>query len=192
MRYTILRPSKPFDPRNDTFKSMEDLRRYAPSIGDYDLEREAANRIRELYPDAVVMPVPIGLGSGETYLLGVLESIDAERNPERHIPFVAFVQAISQHIGDERVLKKRGQFTRSAWKCPVLAPTPGDGEWADLDVELRGTNLEQPVRIGAVAYRRTNTGNVVLYLKLPDVEMSIELLDPMPVLPVNVPEEFTR
>jgi hypothetical protein len=190
MRYTILRPNAPTDVRNLEFASAEYLRAEFPSIADCDLEEEAMRRVRELYPDAVVMPVPIKLGSGDSVLLGVLENISAPRDPEGKIPFVLFVQAISQSNADTVAIKKRRQFSRHIWKVPVLHPS---GEMRSLDVELRASDLEQPSKIKAVMFRRAakHGGRNVLYLELNGVEVSVEFLDTPDGTPIEL-RPYTR
>lgn len=179
MRYTILKPSGPFDPRRAEYPSLDHLREKMPSTADCELESQAAEAVRELYPDAIAMPVPIRIGSGEMLLLGILacaQPVDLE-GP---IPFVGFVQAVPQHNMDQVAIKKRRQFNRTLWKAPVLAPR---GDAHEVKVELRASDLEIPSRVVARMYRRADKrgGRPVLYLDLNGVEMSVEFLDSIPL-----------
>jgi hypothetical protein len=181
MRYTILRPAEPLDPRHAGFASLDELRAAMPSVRDCDLEVETMLEVRALYPDGIAMPVPVRLGSGdEVFLLGILPDIGAPKNPDAKIPFVLFVQAIPQHDADRRQIQKREQFSRRLWKPPVLKPTSPIIAH-ELDVELRATDLEQPTRTAVQLYARPDRhgfSHWVLYLEVGGVEMSIELRDP--------------
>jgi hypothetical protein len=187
MRYTILRPSEPTDPRSLTFAHLDELRTMLPSITDCDLEVQAMQEVRKLYPNAVVMPVPLELGSGHVQLLGVLPDVGAPRDPGGKIPFVLFVQAIPQHDGDRRAVKKREQFSRRLWRTPVLEPVHGatNGmlpEIEDLDIELRTSEIDNPLTITAQVFSRPDRqgfGHRVICFQVGDAKVSIEFSDPM-------------
>lgn len=176
MRYTILRPGSPTDPRALSFASLEHLRAEFPSVLDCELESEAAERVRDLYPDALVMPLPIKLGAGETMLLGVIENLDTPHDADGTIPFVLFVQAISQNSGDQYAIRKNKQWSRSIWKVPVVRPRSLD--YGEVKVELRATDLDQPTRLHAKVFRRADDlgARKVVYLELNGIEMSLEIL----------------
>jgi hypothetical protein len=176
MRYTILKPNTPTDPRHLSFASLEHFRAEFPSIADCDLERQVIEQVRNMYPDAIVMPIPLEVGSGKTMILGVLESADSPTDPNGTIPYVLFVQAISQSGAETALIKRNGQFSRSAWAAPVIAPR---GDYELKRVELRGSNIEQPLRINAAVFRRADRhgGHRTIFLDLGEVQMSIELLE---------------
>lgn len=181
MRYTLLRPAEPVDPRDLNFASNDALNAALPIYKECDLQSQAMQEVRALYPDCVVMPVPLRLGSGDVFLLGVLPDVGAPRDPDAKIPFVMFVMATAQHGSDTTQIKKRQQWDRRLWKPPVLK-TPTDADPVeDLDIEFRASDLEQPIRMQAEVYTRTDRNGVrrlVMYLELGGVEMSIEVMDP--------------
>lgn len=181
MRYTILRPSEPVDPRSLALSSLDALYAALPVYQDCDLQVQAMQVVRTLYPDSVVMPVPITIGSGEIFLLGVLPDIGAPRAAHGKIPFVLFVHAVSQHGADAAQIKKRQQWDKRLWKPPVLRP-PATADVDELQIELRASDLDQPTRMTAKGYLRTDRQGFVhqvIYLELGDVEMSIEIEDPV-------------
>lgn len=181
MRYTLLQPFTPTDIRKLDIASTEELRSKLPSISDHDLESEAISAARDLYPDAVAMPVPLKIGSGETVLMGILPSIrKAAYTKDDTIPFVLFVQATSQSDMDRQAIKKHRQFQRSLWRTPVLAPK---GDYRPVDLEMRFHDMEQPMKVTGAMFRRAdkNGGRVVLYIHTENGSLSIEMFDPIPL-----------
>jgi hypothetical protein len=175
MRYTILRPSEPVDIRLLDFDSADHLRERFAVASDHDLESDVVRAVREEYPDAVAMPVPIKIGAGESQLMGVLPSIRAPREREGRIPFVLIVQAISESDIDRRAIRKNAQWNRTLWKSTVLRPRVEDFERVDVNVQF--ADMEQPMPLKATVWRRRDSGTLVLMIDTGNGAVSIEVCD---------------
>jgi hypothetical protein len=175
MRYMILRPSRPTDPRHLGIESTPHLHEVFPPTVECSLEEEAVEAVRLMYPDAVAMPVPFRIGSGDVYLLGILENISA-RPPslDGHdidgvtFPFVLLVHALAVDALDRRTNKERKQFTSRLWQAPVVDPTENV---STVWVELRASDLPNPVRTKAVVGERD--GRLTIRCSVGGVAMSI-------------------
>ncbi len=173
MRYQILKPiGETFDPREYDLKSAADLYSHVTSIADLDSEQQAADYTRHILPNATVMPIPIEVGSGQTVLLGFINDEQARRiaNPDREIPFVLFVQAISTNDADRHRIKRGGRggaFDRLIWKVRPVRPEMQ----RTFPVELRATDLEVPTFTDAkVGY---HDGKLTMYVEVGGIEMSL-------------------
>lgn len=175
MRYVIYRPHSTIDLRRVSFASLEDLRTTYPVHCECDTERQAVDAVRELYPDAIGMPVPIEFGSGEARVLGVLAG-PGKIDLDASIPFVLFVHAVAESNLDKMAIKRNTHWNGSAWKPPVLAPK---GAAQLVHAEIRASDLNIPTRVVAHAYRRADRlgKTLVIYAEVNGIEMSIELLD---------------
>lgn len=169
MRYKVLRPASPTDPRKLSFGSIDGLCSTMMQMNETDLEQAAIDMVRDSYPDAVVMPVPTKVGSGEVWLLGVLENIRAPSHPEGVLPFVMFVHAVAENGADRKLIDKRKHFNRAMWKLPVHKPVAHQGI---VRAELRATDLEDP-RIVEVLIGRLADERFVLSVELNGVAMSL-------------------
>jgi hypothetical protein len=182
MRYLILRPVSPTDPRHLAIESLPHLHELFPLTVECSLEEEAVESVRAMYPDAIAMPVPFRVGSGEMFLLGILASIATRPNGNEDInsiaiPFVLLVQAVAEDAIDRRTLKDRKQFTSRAWQPPVVDPA---GSVARYVVELRASDLATPVRTHATV--GTHDGKLAIRCAIGGVAMSITFEDPSAVL----------
>lgn len=178
MRYQVLRPKSPTDPRHLKLESTEHLNEVCPMIVEASIEDEAVEAVRAMYPDAIAMPVPFKLGSGEGFLLGILESIatrpsgdsDVHADP---IPFVLLVRATADDAVDRRTLRDRQQFSRQLWQAPVIDPTDNISRHT---VELRASNLPNPVRTKAVCGE--HNGRLTIRCVVDGVALSITFESP--------------
>ena len=146
---------------------------------DSDTEEEAVELARSMYPDAVAMPIPFRIGSGEVFLLGLLENISARPNPALHdlngiaIPFVLLVQAVAEDAIDRRSIKERKQFTSRLWQAPVVEPTENVSTHT---VELRASDLANPVRTKALVGERD--GRLTIRCMVGTIAMSLTFESP--------------
>ena len=185
MRFTILRPANPLDIRHLEIKSVDHLREQVPSISDHADEAEVVRAVRDLFPDAVAMPVPVRVGVGDMMLMGILPSVRTARNPDDIIPFVLFVQASPETSLDHQMTKKRRQWNRHLWRSPVLKPR-GDFRGVDLNVQFH--DMEVPMPVTGYMWRRSNGSGVyanaggctVLTIETLNGSMSIEFVDGIP------------
>lgn len=175
MLYLVLRPPHPFDPRDSEFRSMDNLHECIPIAMHCDTEREAVAYVRSRFPDAVAMPVPVPVGSGEIVLLGFVADPSRPVSDQDDIPFILFVQAMA---GGKTA--KRSAFDRSLWKVPVIRPEL----YGECDVDLRATDLEVPSFTKARIGHRD--GKQVIYVEVGGIEMSLMFLDPEIQLIVNL------
>lgn len=175
MRYVIYKPHTAVDLRRVSFASLEELSTKWPVHCECDLERQAVDAVRELYPDAIGMPVPVDIGSGEMRVLGVLAG-PGKIDLDDTIPFVLFVHAVAETSSDRMAIKRNAHWNGSVWKPPVLAPRVAAQR---IPVEIRASDLNVPMRVHAHAYRRADRlgKTLVIYAELNGVEMSIELLE---------------
>jgi len=163
MRYLILAPTDPIDPRHLELKSSDALHELAPVVMDCASEKHAAQFVRNRYPEAVAMPVPVTIGSGKTVFLGFVDDPSRKIDPDAPIPFVMFVQCVPQ---------KAAGFTREFWKIPVVKPEMAKTH----QIDLRHTDLDVPVfteaRVG------THNGRLAIHVEIGGVEFSIRFQDP--------------
>lgn len=186
MRYVILTPKNTptLDPRKLSFPSLDHLHQLVAVGQAFESERDAAAHVRTIYPDALCMPFPVRLGSGQVFLLGVLENCAittdiAHRGPEIDIPFRMFVYAQADQDYERVQLKRSSPWKSEVWKAPVLYP-PGDHR--EVAIEIRANNIDFPSRVTGRMYRRADQkgGRLVLYAMVGEAEVSIEFLEPIP------------
>lgn len=176
MRYKILRPSSPTDPRAFDFGSINDLYNACPVATEYELEQEAVDYARGVHPDLVAMPIKVPIGSGHVVLLGLVAH-DNQCDPELAIPYVMFVQAVPENNRDRTTLTRSNhpQYHRELWKPDVRRP-PSCVESTRHEVSIRATELEAYRSVPAFAFRRE--GKLVIYAQVGDAEISLEFVDP--------------
>lgn len=176
MRYALLTPADAttLDPRGRVFGSMESLNATFTLHGEYHLEQEAAEEAMETYPNGMAMPVPVKVGSGTIWMLGIIENISVARDPDAEIPFVMFVHAIAEREREKARITTHQHWNRKLWKPPVLKPM---GISVVTPVELRATDLDQPSLLDA-RFGMMADGRAVLYCELNGVEMSIVFNEP--------------
>ncbi len=174
MRYQILVPPNPTDPRELEIKSSDMLNDVLPIVMDCETEAQAVRYVRARYHDAVAMPFPVKVGSGEIVLLGIVPDPQRVIDPHGEIPFVMFVRMVAQHDADRHRLKKgpAGGFDRTLWKVPVINPELA----STYQVDLRATDLEVPTFTGA--HVGSHEGRLVIYVNVGGIEMSIRFEDP--------------
>lgn len=175
MRYYVLQPSSPVDPRELEFASLMDLRRELPIVAESDLESDAVDEVRRRYPNALAMPVPVDIGSGTTLLLGIVAG-DARIDAGRSIPFVLFVHAVPESGRDKRDIVATTQYSRTKWRLPVLRPPEHPAEVGHHQVSIRASDLDQFAAVDATTFRRD--ARQVIYVQVGDAEMSLEFQDP--------------
>jgi len=183
MRYRVMYPkasgdtSKPFDPSRMTFKDQASLYEHfhEPTEGDDGKLTELAAKaaVRRVYPDAVAIPMPVTVGNGTLWLLGLVDGRAREGFVEgQPIPCVAFVHAISDN-DTERMQLRKGRLTpfrEETWKLSPVIPDKG----VLLPVEIRATDARMPIFTQAfVGIRRGGRGELVLYSKAHGIELSI-------------------
>ena len=191
MRYAILQPARPVDPRQLDFASIEALHDALPKVADPPTEPAAVEWVRDRYPDAIVMPIPMRIGSGVTVLLGIIASVDVPHAGDGTIPFSAFVAPTPQTDKERLAIKNAAQgkgaapFARKMWSTPTAAPNVGVDM---LDLELRASNMETPVRLTGKVGRRLGADGVdrlCLQLEHGGTAISIEFRDAELVLVEN-------
>jgi hypothetical protein len=174
MRYQILLPDQPLDPRKVGVNSLARLYEVMRCTVECDLEEEAVQSVHDVYPSAVAMPIPLPVGSGEVMLLGILEDVrKAPGFSDAEIPFVMFVYAVAEHAADRKVIQKREQFSRRAWRTPVQVPSR---DARVHPVEVRAADLESPMRVDAQVGRVG--GHLVIHCDVGGITMSVRFEDP--------------
>lgn len=176
MRYLILKPTAPVDPRTLKLASTLELHAKIPPLVECEHERAAVAFVRKVMPDAVGMLFPIQIGSGQTVLLGFVAD-DVQRravDPEKPIHFELIVQPVPQNEGDRVHLKRRpGEaFTRALWKVP---PEPPD-LYKRHAVEIRATDAEVPIFVDALV-GRDQRGRLLIYADVAGIQMSMHFDD---------------
>lgn len=173
MRYLVLKPRDPFDPRALRITSLADLHNHIPTVADCDRERDAVTAVRSMYPDAVGMPCPIHVGSGDMWLLGFVEEAWKPINPDAVIPFCVFVQLVAENAMDKATLQRKPAhaFDRQLWKLPIVRPELG----ASHEVEIRASDLEVPAFVNARV--GTYNGRLTIYAEVGGIEMSMTFRD---------------
>jgi hypothetical protein len=171
MRYLILKPTKPTDPRELELASLADLHAVMVPVIDCENESQAVRQVRKMFPNAVGMPVPISIGSGKSFLLGFVEEANQVIDPDGAIPFAVCVQAIAQNDADRHAMKKGPAFDRALWKIKPIIPDLGTSH----RVELRATDLEVPAYVDAKVGH--HNGKLTIYVELGGVEMSLSFVD---------------
>lgn len=188
MRYELLLPADPktpVDPRRfDAIRSIADLNFWLKQHSMHDIERSAVDAVRQMYPDGLAMPVPVRVGSGTVWLLGIIESIRRQpTDAEDDIPFVLFVRAVPEGERDRDKIKTQAHriFHREAWKIPVAMPA------VILDTvraELRASDLENPNLVSVVV--GVTRGRNVLFLEINGVKMSLTFEKPFAEIGINL------
>lgn len=174
MKYLILKPTKPFDPRTLKLQTTTDLHAVMPPVIECETEREAVERVRRIIPDGAAMPCPLKIGAVEVVLLGLVDDPERQVSADSEIPFALCVQAISQNSGDTYQLKKnpRAIFEAALWRIPPIRPELAE----EVNVEVRGTDLSLPIfttaRIGADRHGRST-----IYVDIGGISVSITLTD---------------
>jgi hypothetical protein len=150
---------------------------------DCETEGQAVAYVRRLLPDAVAMPVPVAIGSGQTFLLGIVADGSRRIDPDGEIPFALCVQAVAQNDADRHRAKKGPVFDRLLWKvkpvCPELAQS--------YKVELRASDLDVPAYVDAKVGH--HNGKLVIYVELGGIEMSLGFDDPELVIKTGAPDD---
>jgi hypothetical protein len=176
MRYLILKPTEAVDPRELELASLANLHAAMPAVMDCETEAQAVAYVRRVLPDAVAMPVPVAIGSGQTFLLGIVADGSRRIDPDGEIPFALCVQAVAQNDADRHRMKKGQVFDRLAWKvkpvCPELAHA--------YKVELRASDLDVPAFVDAKVGH--HNGRLVIYVELGGIEMSLGFVEPMAIV----------
>lgn len=176
MRYLILKPrSGPIDPRGLDLASQAALHEAIPPISEHDTEEDAARRARRFLPDAVALPMPVRVGSGHTVLLGFISEEDQRRavDPDAALPFVLFVQPVTQTDHERAKLKKGASpFRMDVWKlwpiCPDIYEPAG--------VELRATEFPSPVF--TEARHGAHNGRLTIFVQVGESQMSMVFDNP--------------
>lgn len=175
MRYLVLKPATPTDPRKLHLVNHDALLAAAPAIADCELESEAVMTVREMYPDAVAMPIPVQIGSGTEWLMAVVADSDADVGaPEAEIPFVLFVRAVPERGRDKQRIADNASFDRKKWKSPVHHATATTAN--PFEIELRGTDLDTSVMATAIVGRLPD-GRTVITTEVGGIEVSIAFKD---------------
>lgn len=157
MRYLILKPvhKTTLDPRGLSCADDAEFYRHLVPLHDavrleqheYTSELETMYAVRKRYPDAVVMPVPVKVGVGVVFLLGVLPSVHVHHRIDpahQDVPFVMFVRACADNADERHRMKKAGGaiYNEPTWRVPT---TPAMRVGYALDGEFRSTNLKNPI-----------------------------------------------
>lgn len=172
MIYQILNPLEPLDPRQAKIDSLMRLYEIMPSLVECDLEEEAVREVHDRYASAVAMPVPVPIGSGEVFLLGILADVRDAPNL-KEIRFPLFVHAVAETARDRKLVKERNQFSRRAWRTPVRCPTK---EARTFKVEVRASDLETPMFVDATVGEIA--GRLILHCEIGGIAMSVHFEDP--------------
>ena len=179
MRYLILRPVSPADPRHLAIDGIPHLHELFPLTVECESEEEAVETVRSMYPDAVAMPIPLKIGSGEMFILGIVADVTDAPVPARWsdptdvvIPFVLLIQAVAEDSRERKDIRDRAHFSAHRWKAPVREPTDNVVEYT---VELRATDLANPVvttaRVGE------HDGRLTIYCVIGGIEMSMKFTE---------------
>lgn len=153
MKYHLHVPPAPLDPRRRTFDSLEAFDGAAPEVDlastvSGETETCAILEMRKRWPNAIVMPLPVELGSGRTIMLGVLPSVRGGVERGAEIPFVAFVRAQSENDADRKLFRKEAHrliFEPGIWKAPLDEPRMS----RHTQIEMRSTDLDLPMMVDA-------------------------------------------
>jgi hypothetical protein len=174
MRYQILKPDDPLDPRKHVFDSVGTLLAAIPLVIDTDLESEAAEDVFDRYPNGLAMPVPVKVGSGTVWMLGIIKDISTPLNPDAEIPFVLFVQAVAERDRERARISTHMHWNKKLWKTPVAKPR---GISVVTPVELRASDLDNPTIVSALVGVMPD-GRCVVYCEHNGVEMSLVFNEP--------------
>jgi len=171
MRYQLMFPPHGVPPVAD-YKTIEDFVESMHGISEEtDLESDAIARVRARWADAYAVVIPRAIGSGDIWVLGILESPHAELSvgSQPH-PFKAVIMAKAENASDKKSISKRSHFSREMWKLPV-EHVRGPA----TNIEIRRAGLVAPVR--AVATIGTVGVKPVLTFEIGGVPMSIRFDD---------------
>lgn len=183
MRYQVLIPPAPMDPRMLKLESLDALLKVAPEASVHLTETGTSQHIRHRWPDAVAMPMPVAIGSGDCMLLAIVADPTRLIGADVMIPCVAFVRPMADNDAEKRSMKRNpGKiFSRGLWKVPVIKPELN----ALHRVEIRANDLEVPMFTGArVGYHE---GRLTIYVEVGESEMSIRFEDPRLQIVSGVP-----
>lgn len=183
MRYQILQPSAPLDPRKHHFDSLDAFHAVLPVVDADDLEEDAVASVRRRYPDALAMPCPVKIGSGTVWMLAIIEGISVPRNPDDDIPFVLFVRAQAETDRERKAIGDYKHWNRKLWKAPVLQPMI-DTETVSMPVELRTSEIDEPRELHATV-GHARDGRVVIYCQLAGVELSLAFSEPVQIVRIQ-------
>lgn len=176
MRYQVLKALSPTDPRKLELVNLEALLAVAPVSIECELEIEAVTAVRDLYPDAVAMPIPVKLGGGTMWLMAIVASeADNTYDPNDDIPFVLFVRAVSEFGIDKKRFRDHTIFDRKKWKAPVHHASATTAK--AVEVEVRGTDLDAPETTSAIVGRLID-GRLVVTVEINGVAVSLAFKDP--------------
>lgn len=174
MRYQVLKPSAPLDPRALTLGSIDELLKHAPALVECDLEIEAVNAVRDVVPDGPAMPMPVQIGSGTTLLLGFVADATQHYKVNDRIPFIMFVLPLAENDRDRAIIRRSAAFDRMKWKMPVHAPQVTTATFHE--VEVRGTDLEDAVHTHACVGRLAD-GRLAITTEVSGIAVSIAFKD---------------
>jgi hypothetical protein len=168
MKYHLHIPLPPtLDPRKRTFDSLEAFTGAAPEVEvalSADTEMACILELRKRWPNAIVMPIPVELGSGSTIMLGVLPTVRGGVERGAEIPFVAFVRAQAENEADKKLFRKEAHrmiFDPSVWKTPLDEPSSSFP--MRTNIEMRSTDLDLPIMIDADVGRNANGELVIAF-----------------------------
>lgn len=176
MRYHLLKPIEPLDPRSLQLSSTAALHAVVPVAVDCETQAEAAESVRLLYPEFVAMVVPVKIGSGTTWMIGILEhSRKRYSDMDEQIPFVLLVKAEPERERDRRLIDQRAHFDQQIWRSHPLDVA------ADLvnlvaTAEIRSTELVSPFN-SEVVIGRTADGRLLLTTNVQGHDLSIAFDD---------------
>lgn len=173
-----------YDPRLQMFSSSEEWGRVMIDATVKHTESQAADFVRERYPDAVGMPFTIRLGSGEKVLLGIVADPYAQIDPDQPLPFVALVEPLPEHALERQQCKPpRSPFSMATWKLPIHRPELfGDRVVVGLPCEVRSTEFGGAGGTRASVTFGSSGGRLVVLLQLGETEVSIRVDDPRSVI----------
>lgn len=175
MRYQVLKPAVPLDPRALSLGSVDELLKHAPAVVECDLELEAVHAVRDVIPDGPAMPLPLQIGSGTTTLLGFVVDATKHYKITDEIPFVVFVRPVAENDRDRAIIRRGAAFDRMKWKMPVHEPQVTTATFHE--VEVRGTDLEDAVHTHACVGRLAD-GRLVITTEVAGIAVSIAFKDP--------------
>ncbi len=176
MQYRVIIPSNPCDPRRQKYVDSTELLsalHYGQGTvvqARYDTEREASTYLRERLPDAFGMPFVVQCGSGQAVLLGFVADPHQSVDPDAAIPFIAFVQPVTQTDIDRRAMKKGDVFDRTIWSIPVVRPTFASS--VAEPIEIRTNDMPGPMKATARVGLHTD-GRLTIYVELGQSQVSI-------------------
>lgn len=116
MYFQILRPPSPLDPRRNVYASMDTFQIMCPLLREVPTEEQACYVARGIYPDAVILDVPIVIGTRTRWMLGAVDAPADQIDPDVVVPFSLFVHAVAETDHDRHRIIAHTQFDRAKWK----------------------------------------------------------------------------